>query len=400
VRRLAQREKAADRVGPFQQWPAALAPVEPRVGGEGEREQALICMIDRVMAERFELLDGDDVIGVHGRGDPLFWLMAAASPLSAAIVNRDCRRKCGSAAAVRVSVRSTGTSDSPQHQVSGTRAMRLTSYRVIALTAAAMSVAAAPVISSSAAAQDGAPPPPPPGNYDRGDYPPPPQGGYNQNDYPPQQAQGNYGQGGDPNSQQGSYDQGDAPPPPDYPPPSGYDGSAPPPPPPGYQPPSGYDPQAMRARDDGYARNAEAWARDNCVKSRGNTAGGAVIGGVIGALIGNGLSGRHNRGGGTFAGAALGAAGGAAIGSTTQGETSPGCPPGFVVRSGAYGYGYDAPGYYYAAPGWYRPWVFAGGVWAYRPYPYHDYYYRRYYGPRRGWGNRGGYGGRDWHRGH
>jgi hypothetical protein len=38
----------------------------------------------------------------------------------------------------------------------------------------------------------------------------------------------------------------------------------------------------------------------------------------------------------------------------------------------------------YAAPGWYRPWVWAGGRWAYRPYPYHRYYYRHYWAGRPG----------------
>lgn len=65
-------------------------------------------------------------------------------------------------------------------------------------------------------------------------------------------------------------------------------------------------------------------------------------------------------------------------------ETSPGCPPGYVLRDGAAPL-YVAPAYAYAAPGWYNPWVFYGGAWVFRPYPYHAYYYHAYY--------RGGYRG-------
>lgn len=173
----------------------------------------------------------------------------------------------------------------------------------------------------------------------------------------------------------GSY--GAYPPPSEPPPPQGYDGSNPPPPPPGYQ--ANPNDQALRAWDDRYAADAEAWSRDNCVKAHGNTTAGAVLGGVIGALIGSGLQGRHDHGAGTLAGAALGAAGGAAIaGSANSNETSPGCPPGYVVRQRAPVYVYGDSGYYYAAPGWYRPWIFIGGAWRYRPYPYHDWYYRTY----------------------
>ena len=31
---------------------------------------------------------------------------------------------------------------------------------------------------------------------------------------------------------------------------------------------------------------AQAWARDNCVKSHGDVAAGAVIGGILGAIVG------------------------------------------------------------------------------------------------------------------
>ena len=173
----------------------------------------------------------------------------------------------------------------------------------------------------------------------------------------------------------------DTPPPPELAPPIGYDGTRPPPPPPGYEPPS--DEIAMRAADDRYAVDAERWARRNCVKAHANPAAGAVVGGILGAIIGSGLAGRHDRGAGTLAGAAIGAMGGAAIaGSADSDATSPGCPPGYVVRDDAGPYGYEAPDYYYAAPPWYRPWVLFGGVWLYRPYPYHDWYYRTYRGHR------------------
>jgi hypothetical protein len=165
--------------------------------------------------------------------------------------------------------------------------------------------------------------------------------------------------------------------PPEPPAPQGYDGSYPPPPPPGYQ--AGADGPAQRDWDQRYAVDAETWARDNCVKAHGDTTTGAVVGGVIGALIGSGVQGRHDHGTGTLAGAALGAVGGAAIANGSgSNETSPGCPPGYVVRNEAPSYAYGETGYYYAAPGWYRPWFFYGGAWRYRPYPYHDWYYRTY----------------------
>ena len=49
-----------------------------------------------------------------------------------------------------------------------------------------------------------------------------------------------------------------------------------------------------------------------------------------------------------------------------------------------------AGGYGYIAPPGYRPWVWVGGRWAYRPYPYHRYWYR--YERRRGYAGRD-----DWH---
>jgi hypothetical protein len=232
------------------------------------------------------------------------------------------------------------------------------------------------------------------GGYDGGGYddngyngdggPPQGQGGYS-----PPQGQAGYdappppprpGQSAPPSY---GYDRSQPPPPP--PPPSGYDGSQPPPPPPGYQ--QGQDPR-QQEQDRQYAAYAQQWAQAYCIKAHADTGTGAVIGGAIGAILGSGLSGRHDHAGGAILGAGVGALGGAAVASGTDSNaTSPGCPPGFVVRGGAPAFGYAPQGYYYAAPGWYRPWVFYGGVWTYRPYPYHVWYYRHY-----GWGPRGGYG--------
>lgn len=187
-------------------------------------------------------------------------------------------------------------------------------------------------------------------------------------------------------------------PPPEPGAPAGYDGSHLPPPPPGYDAPQ--DQGAMREADESYGREAALWARDNCVKAHGDATAGAVIGGIFGAILGSGLSGRHDHGAGMVVGGALGAGTGAIIANSAgSNETSPGCPPGFVVRQGAPAYAYAPSGYYYAAPAWYRPWVFYDGYWVYRPYPYHDWYWRTYRGGR-GWrgGPRGDWhGGRDWH---
>jgi hypothetical protein len=226
-------------------------------------------------------------------------------------------------------------------------------------------------------------PPPPDDNYNA----PPRDDNYNapprdDNDNgPPPGDQNGYGQ------PEGGYD--------DVPPPSDYDATRPPPPPPGYQADARYaiDPQ----QDQRYEAYAEDWAARNCIKSSGNTAGGAVIGGLFGALLGSSIAGYHNRGTGALVGGLAGAAGGAAVGSAQDNATSPGCPPGYVVRRGAPAFYYDgyASGYSYAAPEWYHPWVFVEGRWSYRPYPYHSWYYghygyRRFHGGygRRGWGYR------------
>ena len=45
----------------------------------------------------------------------------------------------------------------------------------------------------------------------------------------------------------------------------------------------------------------------------------------------------------------------------------------------------------YDAPTWYNPWIWYGGAWIYRPYPYHRYWGEHY--------SRGGRdGGRDYRR--
>jgi hypothetical protein len=291
--------------------------------------------------------------------------------------------------------------------------MNFHSFRKSLFAFAGLSVAASPLALSAADAQYASPPGqgyqqqpgydesqnddqgPPPG-YDQGGPPP----GYDQNAPP-----SGYDQGGPPPA---GYNQAPPPggynaPPPGYsqgqgyggaappPPPPGYNGSQPPPPPPGYQ--AGPDEAQQRDQDQRYAAYAQQWAQTYCVKSRGDAGTGAIIGGVLGAIVGSGLGGRHDHGTGALAGAAVGAAGGAVVAdSAGSNATSPGCPPGFVVRRDApafsYG-GYAGVPYAYAAPGWYRPWAFYGGVWSYRPYPYHVWYSRHYGYPHRYY--RGGY---------
>jgi hypothetical protein len=113
---------------------------------------------------------------------------------------------------------------------------------------------------------------------------------------------------------------------------------------------------------------------------------------VLGAIVGGAFGGRHAGGAAAF-GAVAGAGTGAAIAASQNNATSPGCPPGYVVRGGAPAYPYTYPGYYYAAPGWYQPWVFVGGTWAYRPYPYHSWYYHTYRGGPGGYYHGGYHGG-------
>ncbi len=174
--------------------------------------------------------------------------------------------------------------------------------------------AASPLLASAAAAQSSTQ-----SDYDRGyqagraDAARANQGGdYNA---PPPQQQGDYQQ------DQGSYDDAPSPPPP---PPEGYDGSQLPPPPPGYAADPNYAPNP--AADQRYEAYAENWASQNCIKSNGNTAGGAVIGGLFGALLGSSIAGYHNRGAGALVGGIAGAAGGAAVGSAQDNATSPAAP--------------------------------------------------------------------------
>ncbi len=152
------------------------------------------------------------------------------------------------------------------------------------------------------------------------------------------------------------------------------------PPPSDYKPAPGRYVQSDRdqAEDDRYSREAERWAAANCVaERRDNATAGAVIGGLVGAIAGAGLAGRHD---GAPA-AILGAGAGAAAGSTIAKNTSPECPPGYVVRAAPEPF--YAPSFYpdvvYVAPPWYDPWVWYGGHWIYRPYPYHRFWYDRHW---------------------
>lgn len=250
------------------------------------------------------------------------------------------------------------------------------------LAAGALAVSISPLAAGFASAQIGAP-----GTSNQP---------YQDQNYQGQNYQGQSYQGQNQGQPQGNYDYRNPPPEPAAP--QGYDGRTLPPPPQGYV--AGAEDRAADAR---YAADAERWARENCVKSHGNTGAGALVGGVLGAIIGGGLAGRHDTGVGMAAGAAIGAVGGAAVASSTGGETSPGCPPGYVMRGGAPVYAYAQSDYYYAAPSWYRPWVYVDNYWVYRPYPYHGWYYRTYRpmprgyygGPGRGYygGPRGYYGG-------
>lgn len=180
--------------------------------------------------------------------------------------------------------------------------------------------------------------------------------------------------------------------------PPGYDGTQPPPPPPGYVAGQRYGERQYVDQDRRYEAYVEDWSQRYCTKARSNAGTGAVIGGLFGALLGAGVSGYRNQGTGALVGGLAGAAGGAVVGGSTANQTSPGCPPGFVVRGDAPAFTYDgyASGYDYAAPGWYRPWAFYDGRWAYRPYPYHAFFFNTYgYGRGYGRGYVGrGYGGR------
>lgn len=171
-------------------------------------------------------------------------------------------------------------------------------------------------------------------------------------------------------------DQGAGPPPGYQPGPAYGDSNVPPPE--GWSPQQGNYDNSPQAQDEDarYAQAVQQWSAENCVQQRNNNAAaGAIVGGVLGALVGSSIAGRGNHAAGAVFGGATGAIAGASIGAS---QTSPGCPPGYVVREGAPpmpafvfvgGYGYVAP------PG-YRPWIWVGGRWVYRPYPYHRYWYR------------------------
>jgi hypothetical protein len=187
---------------------------------------------------------------------------------------------------------------------------------------------------------------------------------------------------------------GYGPPPPPPPPDQGYQGGPPSdqsdqggpysvPPPPGYNENDAQaeqSPQALQ-QDEQYSYAAEQWAAANCVQQQQNsTAAGAVIGGILGAILGGAAAGRYDRGAGIVAGGALGAVAGGAIGSSSAAQ-NPNCPPGYALRGGADPF-YPGPVYgpiVYAAPGWYDPWLWYGGHWIYRPYPYHRFYYNHHY---------------------
>jgi hypothetical protein len=208
---------------------------------------------------------------------------------------------------------------------------------------ASISAAALLADATAASAQPYDQPPPP--NYDQG---------YNQAPPP------DYDQGYD----QGRQGYQDAPPPGQYAPP----------------PPNSYQQQQY---DQDYGRQYSAWAAQYCVDRRNNnTAAGAVIGGVLGSIIGSGVAGRGSHFAGAVVGGAVGATAGAAIGSSSTDMR--GCPPGYIVASGAPAFVYSggyAPGFY--APAWYHPWVWSSGRWMYRPYRTwyreHPRYWRRRY---------------------
>ena len=184
----------------------------------------------------------------------------------------------------------------------------------------------------------------------------------------------------------------------DQAPPADYRDAAPPSseyaPPPGQSDDGSYNARA-RDYDRDYAAQYSRWAAQNCVDRRnGNTVAGAVIGGVLGAVIGSNVAGHGERTGGAIVGGALGATAGGVIGNASTDQA--GCPPGYVVRSGApefyYSGGYAGPSY--SAPSWYHPWTWSGSQWVYRPYRswYYDhpnYWQRSQYSEDQGYYDQG-----------
>jgi hypothetical protein len=215
-------------------------------------------------------------------------------------------------------------------------------HRAVRASLLAATVLCASVSAMAQPAPPGAPPPPPPPGGQSAD----------QGQYPPDQGQ----------YSQGQYNV---------------------PPPPGYQPGQDQEDASPQAReqDERYSYAAEQWAAQNCVAAHArDTTAGAVIGGILGAIIGSGLSGRYDRGAGMVVGGALGATAGGAVGAAAA-DNNPNCPPGYVMRAGAPAF-YPGPvygGVVYAAPGWYDPWIWYGGHWIYRPYPYHRYWYHAHH---------------------
>lgn len=161
---------------------------------------------------------------------------------------------------------------------------------------------------------------------------------------------------------------------------SGQDGQYSVPPPAGYRPEGGRyaGPDRDRDDDDLFSREAERWAAENCIaERRGNAAAGAVIGGLIGALAGSGLADGRDRG----PAAVLGAGAGAVAGSSIARNSSPDCPPGYILRRDPQPF--YAPPFHptvvYVAPAWYDPWILYRGHWLYRPYPYHRFWHDRHW---------------------
>jgi len=99
-----------------------------------------------------------------------------------------------------------------------------------------------------------------------------------------------------------------------------------------------------------------------------------LIGGVLGAVIGSNLARGGGRTGGAIIGGTLGAVAGNALARDSGGGV---CPQGYIVRAGAPVFA-PPPYVVYAAPVGYNPWIWYGGRWVYRPYPYAHYWHDHY----------------------
>jgi hypothetical protein len=64
----------------------------------------------------------------------------------------------------------------------------------------------------------------------------------------------------------------------------------------------------------------------------------------------------------------------------TARNASPDCPPGYVIKAAPEPFYLPPlhPHVVYVAPPWYDPWVWYGGHWIYRPYPYHRFWYEHH----------------------